>query len=161
MLGNEIVEDLAGGGGDGVNVIEITVFGVGDVVVDIDPEGGLGGSVQGVFSQAWLGGTVQGDGDLNVERIGWWSLDLVTARQEGEVVRSAVLVDVVDGFAHLLKGVAEGYLRANGISIGADVAEDDKGVMGADGVGYFFKGIVFTHTDGTCGWRGFKRNWRK
>jgi len=31
------------------------------------------------------------------------------------------------------------------------VAEDDKGVVCADDVGYFLECIVFTHTDGTFG----------
>ena len=65
---------------------------------------------------------------------------------------SAVLVDVVDGFAHLLEGVAEGDLGADGIAVGAEVAEDDKRVVRADGVGDFFEAVVFTHTDGTLGW---------
>ena len=69
-------------------MIEVTVAGVGDVVVDVDPEGGLGGRVQGVVAQAWLGraqsramATWTSSGSAG------WGLDLVAARQEGQVVR--------------------------------------------------------------------------
>ena len=61
----------------------------------------------------------------------------------------AVLVDVVHGFSHLLESVAEGDLGADGVTVRSDVTEDDEGIVGADGVSYFLKGVVFTHTDGT------------
>ena len=160
MLRDQVVEDLAGGGRDGIDMVEVTILGVGDVVVDIDPELGFGSGVQGIVSEAWLGGAVEGDGDLNIEGFCGWRLNFVTTGKEGQIVGGAVFVDVVHGFTHLLEGVTEGDLGANGVTIRANMAEDDKGIVGTDGVGYFLEGIVFNHTVGTCGWGGFRRNQR-
>ena len=130
-------------------MIEVTVLGVRDMVVNVDPECGLAGCVEGIISEARFGGAVQGDGDLNIEWLSGWRLDFITAGEEGQVIGGAVLVDVVHGFAHLLESVAEGDLGADGVTVRSDVTEDDEGIVGADGVSYFLKGVVFTHTDGT------------
>ena len=49
MLGDQVVEDLPSSGRDGVDVIEVSILGVGYVVVDVDPEFGLGSGVQKVI----------------------------------------------------------------------------------------------------------------
>jgi len=119
------------------------------MVVNVDPECGLAGCVEGIISEARFGGAVQGDRDLNIEWLRGWGLDFITAGKEGQIVGGAVLVDVVHSFAHLFKGMAEGDLGANGVTVGSDVAQNDEGIVGADGVSYFLEGVVFTHTDGT------------
>jgi hypothetical protein len=55
----------------------------------------------------------------------------------------------MDGFTHLLKSVSESDLGTDRISVWSNVAKNDEGVVGADGVGYFLKGIIVSHTDGT------------
>ena len=130
-------------------MVEVTVTWIGYMVVDVDPEGSFGRSVKGIVSEARLGGAVESDGYLHIERFRWWSLDFIAARKEGQVVRGAVLIDVVDGFSHLLEGVTEGDLGANGIAIRAKVTKDNKGVVGADSIGYLLEAVIFTHTDGT------------
>ena len=118
-------------------------------MVNVDPECGLAGCVEGIISEAGLGGAVQSDGYLNIEGLSGWRLDFITAGKEGQIVGGAVLIDVVHGFAHLLESVAEGDLGADGVTVGSDVAQNDEGIVGADGVSYFLEGVVFTHTDGT------------
>lgn len=123
-------------------------------MVDVDPESSLAGCVEGIVSEAGLGGTVESDGYLNIERLSGWGLNLITARQKSQVVGRAVLVDVMHGFTHLLKSVAEGDLGADGVTVWSDVAKDDEGVVSADSVSYFLEGVVVSHTDGTfaCWW---------
>lgn len=72
-----MVDDLSGRRGGGINVVEVGVFGVGDVVIDVDPGGGLRCGVKGVFAESGFGGAVECDGDLDVDWLGGRGLNFI------------------------------------------------------------------------------------
>ncbi len=63
-------------------MIEISVCGVGNMVIDVDPERGIGRGVNGVFAQAWLSGAVECYADLHIEWIFWRGLDFLAIYHE-------------------------------------------------------------------------------
>ena len=67
--GDELIEDLSGCGAGGVDEVQIAVFRVGNVVVDVQPEFGFGSGVKRAVAESGFGGGIEGDGHFHIERL--------------------------------------------------------------------------------------------
>ena len=146
--GDQIVEDLAGGRAGGIDQVEIAVFRVGNVVVDVEPELHLGGGVQRGLAEPRLGRGVERDGHLHLDRLGRRRFDALGTGQERQVVRQAVLIEEAHGFAHCQQRESERELGADRIAIRADVAEQDERLAGTQHFADLLEGGVVL---GDCG----------